>query len=148
MMDAVREPHALQIQRQRAKISRVAVAGIVPDDLLEGALDAQVVAVLLVVSDLAAAERRFAQVIKEFFRTRVELRETRHAVAQDPGVGEALDLETKLCARFRRRLGSSRTRPGGRVGPLIGCGSCGHYDGQHLGHCVIGGRLNEHRGSA
>src|SRR5262245_49263633 len=95
VMDAVREPDALQVHHERAKIGGVAVARVVLEDFLERALDREVVAVLLVEDDLAAAERSLVQIVEERFGLAVEAVEARNSVAQHRNVREALRLEVE-----------------------------------------------------
>ncbi len=56
MVDAVGDPDTLRVLEQRLKLACFAIAGIVLDDLLERAPNSEVIAVLLIVNDVATRE--------------------------------------------------------------------------------------------
>ena len=98
VVDAVGEPDAFNVGHELGPAGVVPVAFVARDDGLEGAADLEVVLVVLVEDDVPAADGGFAEVIDQFLLGRRQGLEPGHLVAEDPQVGELVDLPLELAA--------------------------------------------------
>src|SRR5690606_3534594 len=135
VVNAVREPDALQIDLECAERLRVAVARVVLDDLLEGALDRGVMRMLLSVDDLAALERGLIEVVQQLLRLEIERLEAGHSIAEDAYVRETFGFVGKIFGIARRggrslggRIGGGRLSLGAAGGRIRAAGSEREHD--------------------
>jgi len=118
VVDAVGEPDPLDVGHERCPARVGPVALVAPDDGVERPDDLEVVLVVLVDHDVTAADRRLAEVIDQLLLARAEGLEAGHLIAQDPQVGELVDLPLEL----------GRGRGGGRGGGLLLFAAGDHED--------------------
>ena len=90
VVDAAREPHALQIGSESLKIAAAAVALVVLIDRFEHFADAEVVASVLVEKDVTSGQCGLGEVIDKRFLLKVEAFKAFHLVAQHLDVGKLL----------------------------------------------------------
>ena len=91
VMDAVAEEHALGIDEEIVPFGRLAVAGIVLENVFQQVADLEVVFEILVPSDVAAGLGRFTQVVDVFLLLQGKIFPERHLVTQDFDVREFVD---------------------------------------------------------
>ena len=134
VMDAVGEPDALEVHLKFLPTDGVAVPFVVDVDVLEEAANAKVVAVVLVVHDVASAQTGHVQTVHQGLLLGAQLLPSWDLVADEFQVGELLGLPHKpvfvwgTCSGLRRR-GCFKIRPfrgrSSTAGEEQGRGQCG-----------------------
>ena len=95
VVDAVAEPHTLEVLFHGHKVGISAVALVVTVGLLQKVTNLQVVASVLVEQNVASPKGSFLQVIDECLLLQRELLETVHTIAQHLDVGKTFVCELK-----------------------------------------------------
>ena len=115
VVDAVGEPHLLEVFFERLPVVGRAVALIIKVECFERAPDRQVGRAVLVEENIAPALGRLGEVVDQLFLFEGKLLESGHFVADDLDVVEAVDDPRPL-------------RVGGRPVPARnqGCNGCSH----------------------
>ena len=104
MMDAVGEPHTLQIQHKFVPFLRGLVAGVVLVHALADAANTQIVAAILVRQDVPTPQCGFAQVVHKSLLLNTQVLKSGHAIAQYTQVIKLIYHIRKILNGGRRLL--------------------------------------------
>ena len=96
VVDAVAEPHLLQVQLQALEVGTRAVAGVAGVDLFQHLAHVQVVLAILVEKDVAALQGGLLKVINQLFLFQGQLVEPRHLVTKNLDVGKAVNVIVEI----------------------------------------------------
>ena len=91
-MNAVREPHALEVTLEGRKIHFGLVVGVIEIELLTRAADTEVVTSVLVIEDVSSPEGCLGKAVNERFLLKGQLVKLRYVVTEDLEVIELIHV--------------------------------------------------------